>query len=315
MKNIAVIGVGALGRRHLQSLYELKNEYKLCAVEVNETALESLRNEFKDVEFFTSPKELPKEIELAVIATNANVRRMVFEQLVDNVKVRFIIFEKVLFQKIEDFYFVQERIQKLGIKAWVNCGRRAQTAYQLLKKNIKDSREMYIAASGGRWGMGCNTIHILDLIEFLSDDYIENIDISKLKNLITESKRKGFFEFFGTISGSAGKCRHFSITCIDDSNLPFEIDILTDKGRYHIEEMNNVIYVADENSEWSWKKKDFTCFYQSQMTSKVAQSILSDGKCWLVDYDSSMKLHIKFLNVILEFFNKNGMEGDICPIT
>lgn len=35
MENIAVIGIGALGKRHLQSLMNLKDDYSIYAVEVN----------------------------------------------------------------------------------------------------------------------------------------------------------------------------------------------------------------------------------------------------------------------------------------
>ncbi len=76
--NIALIGVGALGRRHLQSLYELKNQYNIYAVEANATALPALKEEFPDVAFFPDVSGIPKELSAVVIATSSNVRRVGF---------------------------------------------------------------------------------------------------------------------------------------------------------------------------------------------------------------------------------------------
>ena len=36
MESIAIIGVGALGKRHLQSMVELQDQYQIYAVEINE---------------------------------------------------------------------------------------------------------------------------------------------------------------------------------------------------------------------------------------------------------------------------------------
>ena len=80
--NIVIVGVGALGKRHLQSMLELPVEYRIYAVEVVEETLNNLKKEFDNRVIFCSEiSQLPKEIEVVVIATSSNVRRMVFEQM------------------------------------------------------------------------------------------------------------------------------------------------------------------------------------------------------------------------------------------
>ena len=44
--NIVIVGVGALGKRHLQSMLELPVEYRIYAVEVVEETLNNLKKEF-----------------------------------------------------------------------------------------------------------------------------------------------------------------------------------------------------------------------------------------------------------------------------
>ena len=314
MNNIAIIGVGNLGHRHLQSLYELKETQVIYAVEVNEKTIKALKEEMREVVYVADIAQLPEEIEVAIIATNSNVRRGVFEQLFEHSRVKYIIFEKVLFQKEEDYYFVQKKLKEFGIRAWVNCARREWNAYQDFKNELASCREMHFAAIGGDWGLGCNGIHILDLIEFLAGSKVEELNIDKLENGISESKRKGFYEFFGTIVGKAGKCKNFNITCIKDSNLPICLNISTESARYTIEE-GNVIHIISEGTEWKLREKEFKQVYQSQMTGRIVKSIMENGTCNLTEYDESMDLHLKYIKTLIEFFNKNGMEGDICPIT
>lgn len=315
MKNIAIIGVGALGQRHLQSMVELQDQCNIYAVEINEEIICVLTKEFPNVNFITTVDGLPNELEVVVIATNSNIRRMLFEQLISHSVVKNIIFEKVLFQKEEDYYFVQDKLKDLGINAWVNCARREWDSYKLLKEELKSYNELHISAIGGEWGIGCNAIHILDIIEYLSDNEIEILDISGLENKIVESKRKGFYEFFGTISGSAGRCKNYNLVCIDNSNLPFCIEITTDKSRYMINEGNNYLLVSSAESNWQWEKREFKQVYQSQMTGRVVKSIMDRATCNLSDYESSMKLHLKYIIPLIDFFNSNGMEESICPIT
>lgn len=314
MKNIAIIGVGALGRRHLQSMVELQDDYDIYAVEINKELFPKLNEEFPNVEFITTVDELPKELEAVVIATNSNVRRLLFEQLVINSTVKNILFEKVLFQKEEDYYFVQDKLNELGIKAWVNCARREWGSYKLLEDELKNCKELHISAIGGQWGLGCNCIHILDLIEYLSGNEIETIDMIGLENKVIESKRKGFYEFFGTVRGTSGRCKNYSIICMD-SSLPFYVEITTEKSKYMINEGNEYALFCSDKSDWQWGKREFKQIYQSQMTGRVLKSIIDEGTCNLPDYESSMKLHLKYILPLIEFFKSNGMEEDSCPIT
>ncbi len=315
MNNIAIIGVGALGKRHLQSMMDLHETFCIFAVEINNDAVIALKTEFPQVHFVSSVKELPSKIEVVVIATNSSIRRQVFEDLISSSSVSSIIFEKVLFQKDDDYYAVQEKLRNLEIRAWVNCARREWDSYKGFKEEIYKSKEIHLYAVGGKWGMGSSAIHILDLIEFLSEHEIESIQVDKLDQGIEESKRKGFYEFYGTITGSAGKCKSYNITCIHNSNLPFRIEITTESKRYMIDEAHSYIIESNYESQWEWNKKEFRQVYQSQMTGRVIKSIVETGNCNLADYESSMKLHLKYITALIPFFKSNGWEEDSCPIT
>ena len=316
---IVVLGVGALGKRHLSSLLNSSYALEVYCYDVNQNTLEgfSWQNMFENKTLATARKieELPKTIDFAIFSMTAKGRRETFDQLVEHSDVKNILFEKVLFQSLKDYDYVGGRLKKLGIHAWVNCARRQMDCYQSLKEKLQNVSEMRITITGSEWGMACNAIHMLDLIAFLansSDMVIKNMD---LLPAIFDSKREGYKEVFGTIRGTCGKCTGFEITCLQGRQVGTAILISTNKMQYFIMETKNVMIEFPTRDETGYNVSDFIIPYQSQMTQYVMEDILRDSQCKLTEYDESAKLHKLFIRPLIEFFNHNGVEGKTCPIT
>lgn len=314
MIRVGIIGVGALGERHLQSVLHLGEQVQVWAVESRMERIDELRGNYQEVNFFDSIQELPKKLDVVVIATSSNVRRTVFEELLKTVEISYIVFEKVLFQKIEDYTYVAEELKKHHIRAWVNCARREWPSYQKVQKEITASREVSISVVGGEWGLACNGIHMLDLVQFLERNRCEIVN-ANLKNEVVESKRKGFFEVYGSLNGTCGPNGVYQITCMKESALPIQIDVQTDRARYCISEQYQIMRVSRECNQWEEEIEEFPIMYQSQLTEHVVLELMETGTCFLPDFQESMELHQKFLATLLEVFEKNGMEKGICPIT
>ena len=99
---VALIGVGSIGKRHLESLIKLKHKSDILLIDRNLESLKFCKNTNKNISthnFFysTQLKDLPKNIDLAIISTNSDVRREVTEQLINYTQVKYIIFEKIVF--------------------------------------------------------------------------------------------------------------------------------------------------------------------------------------------------------------------------
>lgn len=316
MYNIVVIGVGALGKRHLQSIMNSKYDMEIYCIDPYEHALDGFleenRRENKKVFFSTSMDIVPKEVDFALFSMSSNGRREMFEQLIERATVKYIVFEKVLFQKVEDYYAVEKELKGRDIKAWVNCVRRVQESWISLKREIDTAETFEYHVAGGRWGMACNTIHMLDIAAYLAgcDDMIL-LDLN-LKNEIIESKRKGYKEFFGTISGKCGKCNSFSISCYD-TDLPLMIDITTPAYRYRISEASGKY--SKTGIEGQVVEASFTMKPQSQLTETYIESLFETGTLGLASFEESMKIHLRLIEPLTDFFVKNGMEERLCPIT
>lgn len=319
MYNVVIIGVGALGKRHLSSILNSTLELDVCCYDINGHALEGFEWENtynnKKLTMVKTFKDLPQTIDFALFAMTANGRREMFDQLIEHCTVKNILFEKVLFQKVEDYEHVASRLKELRIKAWVNCARRQMNCYQDLKKELESAKEMRVNISGGEWGLACNAIHEIDLIEFLSGSSATKIDKLSLLPQIVDSKRKGFKEVYGTISGHSGKCSYFSITCMKETHVPSVMTISTDIGQYIVFEENQKLVCMTKSGEYDLIERDFVMPYQSQMTQFVMEDILLTGESRLAKYDVSSRLHLEFIEPLIKFFNKNGWESNSCPIT
>lgn len=317
MITVAVIGIGNLGKRHLQSIVEVfTSDAEIYAVDVNDEALKTISDIYAGkVKCLSDINGLPKIIDAVVVATNSNVRRKIVEGLLTNITVKNMILEKVLFQKEKDYFVIDELIKKCNVNTWVNCARRSWDSYQAIKNIFDTDKELYIDISGGEWGLGCNCIHMLDLIQFLTKSEECTVNVSKLEPGLAESKRKGYFEFYGVVQGTCGKCRDYKIRCLRNTNVPVLIEMLSENRRVVIDESHKSISVCSRESGWTWEVKEFPSQYQSQLTGKVISEIINSGESPLTTYTESMKLHISFIRPLIDFFNKEGLEGKTCPIT
>lgn len=313
MYKIVLIGAGTIGKRHLQSLLDLADKAEIYVVENNKQAYLNVKTEFEGTMCVADVRELPEELDVAIIATTSSVRRQVFESLIVHTKVHNIVFEKVLFQKEEDYYWVEQKLKDYRIKAWVNCARREWDAYHWLKDKMKNTEQFTYSYVDSNWGLACNGIHMIDIIQFLGGGQ-PVVDSSYILPGVIPSKRLGFYEFYGTIVGSCGKCKFFQLTCTD-SEAPQVNEILGDNIQIRIDETNQTVQIAEKDKGWNWEEYPFRQMYQSQLTARVVMDIIEKGECRLVDYKQSMNEHLKYIAAISDYFYREGMEKQICPIT
>lgn len=319
MYNCAIIGVGVLGKRHFESLAKSQLSMKIYCIDPNQKALDEITKgglyEKKKIIVGVDVSVLPTKLDVVIIATSSGVRRFMFDSLLEQSCVENIVFEKVLFQRVEDYYYVAECLKKNNIKAWVNCVRREWNSYHELKKELDACNQIEVHISGSQWGLGCNLIHMVDLIGFLAENDNCKIDRMNLLPEVVNSKRVGYKEVFGSVVGTCGKCNMFTISCYPDGEMPLFIEIACGKVRYIVKEEQKKLEVIKYDSEIECQERFFSTYYQSQLTQGVIESILKNGECRLTEYASSMKLHLACIEPLIKFFEEQGMEEGLCPIT
>ena len=324
MINIAIIGAGQLGSRHLQALANSEN---LLSIQVIDPSIDSLKtaeirfNEIATnftgkISYSTDIATLERNIEIAIVATNSKVRRIVIERLISQSKVKNLILEKFLFTKEEDYYAIERLLNENRINAWVNCARRIIPFYKDLQKEL--SGNIHFTAVGNAWGLGCNSIHLLDLFAFFTQTTDITLSNDLIDKSILESKRAGYIEFTGTITGYTDKHSFLITSFPSSSSSPLQIRIDTPNARYSIEEgVTAKVRVSKMENGWKWEEWTFQMPFQSQMTNRVIEKLLDEGTCDLPSYKESSKLHVLllkgFIGVLQKMNNDNSI--DECLIT
>jgi len=322
---VALIGAGHLGSRHLQGLAKIKRDIKIEVVDPNPDALERAKNLFaemplnacvRSINYSVSQKNLVNDLHMAIIATNADVRHKVIEELVSRVQVKYMILEKVVFQSVMDF---EEAILLLGkkkIDAWVNCPRRIFPFFRELKKETRLSEKVCIRVQGSNWGMACNSIHMLDILSFLTGQTNFTLDAKNLDKDIFESKRKGFMELGGRLVASSERGDQLEMTDVRPKEAPFKFSIYFDGKQIEVDQSSGWINKQSINTQENSFKKKYKFPMQSEITAILVEEILLSGQSQLTSLHESFMLH----KPLIDSFNNHfsivlNKPVTVCPIT
>jgi hypothetical protein len=325
MYNILVIGAGQIGSRHLQGLAKIDIPIKLLVIDPNQNSIETAKKRFSElpqnqnisqINFCNELKQKNEKFDLVIIATNSDVRFEVTKNLVNKHNVQCIVFEKIVFQREKHFEQILHLLHQKKIKAWVNCPRRLYDFYMQLKDLLKAEDLIYFSLTGGEWGMGCNSVHFLDLICYLSGTSDINIDRIYLDPGFIPSKRPGFFEFTGRIEGRISEKIQFRLHSQRASTAPISISLSTKNHQINIFEKDAYALSAVSNNSWIRVKNDIKIPFQSELTQIMAKQILTTGESSLAGFEESYLIHKPLLKIFTRHYNTAAAKKiNYCPIT
>jgi hypothetical protein len=319
-----IIGAGQLGSRHLQGLSIINQDVEIIVIDPNSDALELAQKRYEEmpsnshvrsVNYHRDIPGLDGEVDLAILATNAENRREIIENLLYKVRVNYLILEKVVFQSVKDFEEIILILEERKIKAWVNCPRRICSFFQELRKETILSDSIKICVKGSSWGLASNTIHMLDIFSFLSGQTNINIDYTDLDDEIYKSKRDGFVELGGRILAKTD--RGDILELVDDrkQDVSSQMSIKFNGNHFEIVQNQSLVRIFSQDGGES-NEIPFNMPLQSNMTADVAEQILETGLSNLTPLNESYLLH----RPMLDTFNAHlstilNRSVTICPIT
>lgn len=328
MNLITIIGAGQLGSRHLQGVLKSNHNLQVFVVDPNPGSLQTAKERAEEVvhdhevSYLTSLDSIPKHIDLAIVATNANVRASVLQKLLEHCHVPVVVLEKVLFQREEDYPLIGKLLIEKGVKAFVNHPRRMFPFYQAIRKELQETNltGARVIVYGVNWGLGCNGLHFSDLFQYLLGQNILEYKGSRIDAEIIDSKREGFKEFTGTLiaQGDAGAVFEvISLAAKANEIAPISISIYTRKRRYFIQEgaSTTVVRLNSENN-YTNDHSSHKMRFQSELTTDLVNQLLEGGNCELPSYDEASKNHLPFIRLLREHYNQTtNQQSVICPIT
>jgi len=324
MSKIVLIGAGQLGSRHLQGLAKSNLEIFIEVVEPFEQAREVAQQRYEEIDanpkiksinFFESLDQLSDELDIVIIATNADVRSKIIKELFAKKSVKNLILEKVLFQTLEEYKEIEKLLEETATKCWVNHPRRMFPFYQALKNELESSEQVSYMVQGGAWGMGCNGLHFIDHLSFLTNNHSLKIDNDFLHPHVYDAKRANYIEFNGLLKGRLGN--HIFTLYSNKEYTPTTLTITTNTLTAFIDEASGYTRIARQNNDWKWEEStQKIVYFQSELSNVLIEQIINTGNCDLPTYDEAMQLHIPFIEALLSHIkNVNGQVLTLCPIT
>lgn len=317
MKQIALIGSGELGSRHLQSLVTM-DDANITVVETSPKSIEITRQRILElnlhkhagVSFVDNIKKLPNEIDFAVIATGAAQRLIILKSLLKHTSVKYLLLEKILFQSINDYTEAKKIIDEQNVIVWVNCPRRMFEFYAILKLKLDKENPLIMKVTGGNWGLACNAIHFIDIFSFMTDSKVISIMTDELEHQIYPSKRTDCIEIYGRLNVIFDNGHNLILDCCHN-DIAMDINISSVDGEFKIDESKGYILFNDENTNI-----DVLVKYQSELSKLVAEQAIDLGKTKLTSFEESCEQHIPLINALLSFYKKvQNLETSILPIT
>jgi len=325
MYKIVLIGAGQLGSRHLQGLLNIKLPVSIEVVDPSKDSLElakqraggmEINANVKEIVYKTALDDLSPEVDIAIIASTSNTRFRIIEKLVSVARVKNLVLEKILFQCEKEYELTSKILVENNINCWVNCSRRLFPVYQDIKKLVKTNEKLTYTVLGGEWGLACNAIHFIDHLNFLNsaDDFA--FEYSGISDVF-ESKRKGFYEFAGTLKATQPNGSELFLHSRKTSTAGVQIQILSDSFFWQIDELRGQLITSSRENNWTPLISTFNSPYQSQLTNLICESILLDNEVQLTKYETSQKLHLQMLDAFLRIFDNKSLKtvDGGCPIT
>tara|TARA_B100001057_G_scaffold472930_1_gene536774 strand:- start:24738 stop:25631 length:894 start_codon:yes stop_codon:yes gene_type:complete len=222
---ILIVGFGKMGKSHFSSFMNSnkKCEFFLVDKKFKKKTFSKAKNSK-----INKLNSLPKfqKFDLVIIATYSTSRLNVLANLIKYNNFKYLILEKFLFSKLEDFRKAEKIVKDHRIKVFVNVwGKSILNQFMDILKNKKIKKIEIYCRSGE---LLTNLIHYYDFIYALIK---KNFFLSFKKNYkIIKSKRKNFLEINGEL---ISKKHNIWITTL--KNIRFhKFKIITEKKNYII---------------------------------------------------------------------------------
>jgi hypothetical protein len=317
VSDILIVGAGQLGSRYLQGMAQASSRHNVYVYDPSEESLliaseryQEVRAESPDHEvvYTTVFADLPRDLDLVIVATSSSPRALVVQQVNQACQVRYWLLEKVLAPSIDELEIISRATQG-SIGVWVNHWMRLPNWAKDLKQIIEksDAPCVKMSVTGGNWGLACNATHFIDLFKWVSSKNILSMSTQLLESAWVESKRAGYFEIYGVLRVKTNDDSQVTLDC-NHGDEPLSAEISWNSESFCAVFKNSGTITTRYNSE---PECTYPFPYQSDMTGGIVDSILSDGGCELPTYDEAQEYHAVFMTSLLQHWNEVHADTDI----
>ena len=220
--------------------------------------------------------------------------------------------EKVLCQNQSDLTQLR-KIFEHNKNVWVNIPILHDSLLKSIKKYINRDYPVFMKVIGGAWGLACNTIHFLHLLNSLTGESVIKLDTSKLNKSWHRSKRKGFWEVFGSLKVNFSKNSVLELQSIKTKTKVANKQIITIKNNLIDWNLSIVKKYSKKNINLIFDNKKIL---HSKITPKLISDILNSKKIYLPKLEQSISLHVHLIRSLKAHWNQNmSKKSKYLPVT
>lgn len=319
---VAIIGAGQLGSRHLEGLAKSSSKLLIYLVDPSPVSIALAYERFSAVPesknhvLHTIEKidDLPRTFDLVIVACTAEIRFDVYTKLLSHVDAGVILLEKVMFQDLDQYPQAIALDSGSRSRTIVNLVKRSWPFFKQLKRDTVDMSQLSISFTGSNWGLGCNSVHHVDLVEYIWGK--PGTTTAKLDGELRQSKRANCHEFTGTITTFVPGGGHVIQTSYPDGQAPFVITAQTPAFIWIWNVTHGVLHRAELDSGWDFVRSEMFAPNQSMLTADVIDDVIAGRSLDLPDLTTASASHLSTLSAILDNCGAHGHDfGRICPVT
>ena len=307
MKEICVVGAGALGRRYIQGLAEVRGPLSMTVVEVDSDTRDIVQGQLNDMPdaferavIVSDIADIPGQLDLTIVSTTARNRGLICEQISERATVTNWLIEKVLTQSLADATRLQAAVD--GANVWVSYPKRSDPWYLQSTKLIQAiDAPLEISLGKGNWGLACNSLHYIDLVESWRGKVCEKIVVNDGSTWI-DAKRPGYVELLGSITCSWSDGTQLVLES-DGAAPDVVINVAWPGGSAQINESAGV---ANFSTGSCFEGRES---YMSELAPVNVGGILDGQGSLLPELHECMGTHVRFLQALSDFWLANKGTG------
>jgi len=316
---LLVAGAGNYGLRHLQSFFKLPIPCDITVLGRRSGGQQRIAqfadqfaNQFTNrmsINYIHKHEQIQLPIDLAIVATCSDVRFELASNLIEY-GVRQLLLEKILFNDLRHYQPFIAQVELDNARVWVNTKKRSLLAYRELKSRFEGEFIEEFSFSGVNTGLASNAIHIIDLVEYMTGARVVTLCGNQLDKHPVASKRTGFLEFRGKLTGRLDNGTRMSVIDRDNCEPNKVLEIIGERTQFKFNEQKNRAWINGNSYS-------MTPEIQSELTRNNLD-ILKTGSCGLTDLHNSTRQHELLLSCLLDHqkrFKQISRDSTVCAIT
>jgi hypothetical protein len=311
MYKVVIVGFGSIGFRYFEAINKIKlSNIKLFIIDKKIKFLLKKHNLEKwTINTSNNFKSIPKKIDLCIVSTTCKNRHILLKKLVEKSNLKNLILEKPLTQSPTELLKLN-RILKNMKNVWVNTDRRSLDIYKFVGSRLNIKSKIIMKVEGNSWGICCNSLHFIDLFNFLSNQLLSTIDEKSILSWFP-SKREGFQELDdGKLKLKFGKHELYLSSRKNSKQKNLKIYIKNEKNFFHIKEKIDIFELKFKEKKSYFKNEPL-----SVKMKNIIENILLKKKSTLPNYSNSAKLYYPLINFFLKKWKTHNPKATKVPIT